>query len=160
MAWVLVVAWSLLLPVWTGGVISRIGFGSCNKQWKYNPHWEHVEQWEPEIWIWTGDAIYLSSDQGDSLEVGAVERALLELQRHQPYLKATKSAHVLGVYDDHDYGMNDAGRHLNYRAESAKAYLGFLGVPVTSPRYHRAGLWHSQEFGNCLLYTSPSPRDS
>lgn len=60
--------------------------------------------------------------------------------------KAT-GVHIEGVYDDHDYGVNDAGVHLPSKAASQQLYLDFLNVAKDSPRRSRNGLYSAHLFG-------------
>jgi alkaline phosphatase D len=50
---------------------------------------------------------------------------------------------VIGVWDDHDYALNNGGRHLIGRERSQQALLDFLGVPPNDPRRQRAGVYTS-----------------
>jgi hypothetical protein len=34
--------------------ITRIAFGSCNKQFLDQPLWKHIERFNPDLWIWLG----------------------------------------------------------------------------------------------------------
>ena len=38
--------------------LTRIAFGSCRKQKLPQPVWDAVAATAPELWLWTGDAIY------------------------------------------------------------------------------------------------------
>jgi alkaline phosphatase D len=38
--------------------ITRIAFGSCNRQDKEQPLWPSIIQNQPQLWIWLGDNIY------------------------------------------------------------------------------------------------------
>ena len=41
---------------------------------------------------------------------------------------------IVGVWDDHDYGSNDAGRELLERERNREIFLDFLDEPVDSDR--------------------------
>ena len=38
--------------------LRRLAFGSCRKQNLKQPIWDAVAATEPELWLWTGDAVY------------------------------------------------------------------------------------------------------
>jgi len=75
---------------------------------------------------------------------------MLEAQnQREDYRDAVHAAVVDGVYDDHDYGENDAGRHYQDKNNSMHDYLDFLRVARDSTRRtpHRQGLYSSHTWG-------------
>ncbi|XP_020628334.1 uncharacterized protein LOC110065523 isoform X2 [Orbicella faveolata] len=55
---------------------------------------------------------------------------------------------VLGVWDDHDYGMNNGGKHYGDRLQAQGIYLDFLDEPTESLRRRREGAYVSYSFGS------------
>ena len=49
----------------------------------------------------------------------------------------------LGIWDDHDYGINDGDRRYEYREESQSIFLDFFNVSKNDPRRFRRGTYHS-----------------
>jgi alkaline phosphatase D len=57
---------------------------------------------------------------------------------------------VDGVWDDHDYGVNDGGGDTlsaHVKAANQNLFLDFLGVSQRSHRRTRTGLWSTRTFG-------------
>src|SRR5437868_6122617 len=54
---------------------------------------------------------------------------------------------VLAVWDDHDYGKNDAGADFPQKDDSKKQFLTFFGEPTGSPRWLRPGVYDAKIFG-------------
>lgn len=54
---------------------------------------------------------------------------------------------ITGVWDDHDFGKNDAGKTFPYISESKKLYLDFLDENE-SPRNAHNGLYQAYTFGD------------
>jgi alkaline phosphatase D len=54
---------------------------------------------------------------------------------------------VIGTWDDHDYGANDAGRSYPKRDSSQMLFLDFLDVPRDHPRRDRAGVYSAHVYG-------------
>ncbi|RVX15848.1 hypothetical protein CK203_005807 [Vitis vinifera] len=54
---------------------------------------------------------------------------------------------VIGTWDDHDYGLNDAGKEFNGKITSQRLLLDFLDEPQDSPRRKQAGVYTSYTFG-------------
>jgi alkaline phosphatase D len=58
---------------------------------------------------------------------------------------------VVGVWDDHDFGLNDAGAEFALREDSRRLFLEFLGEPRDSKRWGRRGLYASHSFAGGRL---------
>ncbi len=125
----------------------RIAFGSCAHQDKPQPIWDAVLAAKPEAFLLIGDAIYhdVIVDQSRKHETLAVKYA--RLNAHPSFKKLRQSCPLLGTWDDHDYGLNDAGGEYPKKKESQAAWLDFLGVPADSPRRKQEGVYNAQIFG-------------
>ncbi|PEN14258.1 alkaline phosphatase [Longibacter salinarum] len=123
-------------------VITRIAFGSCNNQRLKQPLWSPIGESSPDLWIWMGDNIYADTENMAKME------AEYDHQKSQPGYEALREkAHVLGTWDDHDYGVNDGDRTYAKRDSSQQLFLDFLGVSADSPRRDRKGVYSSHTFG-------------
>jgi alkaline phosphatase D len=54
---------------------------------------------------------------------------------------------VIGTWDDHDFGLNDAGKELEGKQTSQKLMLDFLDEPLDSPRRRQEGVYTSYTYG-------------
>jgi hypothetical protein len=54
---------------------------------------------------------------------------------------------VLGTWDDHDFGRNDAGADYKLKAVTRDLALSFMEVPIGDPRWTREGLYGAYDFG-------------
>ena len=122
--------------------VTRIAFGSCNKQDQPQPLWDVIGAGRPELWIWLGDAIYGDTEDMDLL--AAKWRQQKEVPAYARFRAAVK---VLGTWDDHDYGINDGGAAYPKQAESQRLFLDFLDEPADSPRRRQKGVYTSRSFG-------------
>lgn len=59
----------------------------------------------------------------------------------------SKVPRVEGVWDDHDYGINDAGKRLSDHPGRVSVFLDFLGVGPEDPRRGGGTLYASHVFG-------------
>jgi alkaline phosphatase D len=119
----------------------RIGFGSCNKTNLDQPLWDIIgsEVTDLSYWIWGGDAVY-----GSHLENLNMEKLFLEQKNHPSYQKfLQKKIPINGVWDDHDYGVNDGDYNHPHRDEVQKYYLDFIDEPEGSPRRKQKGIYTS-----------------
>ena len=74
-------------------------------------------------------------------------QAAYELQQNNAaYQKLINQVPVLGTWDDHDYGLNDAGKEWHFKEKSQQLFLDFMGVPENSTRRNREGVYHSEIF--------------
>jgi alkaline phosphatase D len=120
-----------------------LAFGSCNKPSLPQPLWSWVRAQAPDAWMWLGDIVY-----ADTQNIRRT-RNLYRRQAERPeYAALVAQTRILGVWDDHDYGKNDAGSEYPKRVESQAALLDFLGEPPDSPRRQRRGTYESYEFGS------------
>lgn len=136
----------LISPLWsqqpTAPEITRITFGSCCHESKPAPIFASILAYKPELFIWMGDNIY-----GDSPST-AVLREKYALQQHRPSYRAICDlCPVIGTWDDHDFGANDAGKNYPNRIESQQAFLDFIREPATSKRRKQEGVYTFHEFG-------------
>ena len=119
----------------------RIAFGSCNRQNLPQPMWDHVAATEPDLWIWLGDNIY-----GDTDDMNVLKEKYDIQKNQEAYKKFRSNVPVIGVWDDHDYGRNDAGKQYPYKQESQKLALDFLDEPAESPRRRQKGIYTSNTY--------------
>ncbi|QHT71618.1 alkaline phosphatase family protein [Rhodocytophaga rosea] len=122
--------------------LTRIAFGSCNRQDKPQPMWEYIVQSKPQLWIWLGDNIY-----GDSDTMQVLKRKYDAQQNNPEYRKLTAAVPVIGIWDDHDFGQNDAGVEYAHKKESQQLMLDFLGEPAGSARRKQEGAYTSYTYG-------------
>ncbi|QVY67431.1 alkaline phosphatase D family protein [Polaribacter sp. Q13] len=114
-------------------------FGSCNKPNQKNLLWDDIAQLNPDVWLWGGDIIYADTENMDKME------ADYNLQKKQKgYANLLKETKVLGTWDDHDFGANDAGAEYPKKEKSQELLLNFLGVDKNSPRRKREGVYNSE----------------
>jgi len=76
-------------------------------------------------------------------------RGLYEKQKqekgYQELLNRVGNENVMGIWDDHDYGMNDAGKEFENKDAAKEEFLRFFDVPKKDPRWTRPGIYSSKE---------------
>ncbi|QIP11595.1 alkaline phosphatase family protein [Spirosoma aureum] len=122
--------------------VTTIAFGSCSDQKRPQPLWDDIVAQKPDVWIWLGDNIYGDSESMDTLSTKYAR------QKSNPvYQQLRQSTSVIGVWDDHDYGVNDGGKEYPRRKESQQLMLDFLDVPTTSPLRKQEGAYSTHVYG-------------
>lgn len=122
--------------------LHRIAFGSCNKVRKPQPLWSVIRGTNPDLWIWLGDTIY-----ADTTNMEKMERLYRKQLKQPEYARFRRSVPIIGVWDDHDYGRNDAGASYPRKEISEELFLDFIGEPHESPRRETEGVYASYTFG-------------
>lgn len=162
--------------------ISIIAFGSCHKNrgisFLDKSHhqngdlnatiWHSIRNWNPNVFIWSGDIIYTRRKS---------IAPLVELQEEYQQLKTNSTIgynqllfdsniSVIGTWDDHDYGANDYGKQMPQRKERQDLLMDFLDVPLHSKRRQRKGVYSSVTYGaapkmvKIILLDTRSGRDT
>lgn len=124
-------------------LVSRIAFGSCNKHDKPQPLWKTIVNNQPDLWIWLGDNIY-----ADTTDMTMMRRKYEAQKANKNYQEILQTTAVIGTWDDHDYGENNAGKEFSKKAESQQLLLDFLDEPQNSPRRRQEGVYTAYSYGS------------
>ncbi len=119
-------------------LISTIAFGSCGKQDKPQPILSLAASKKPDVFVFLGDNIY-----GDTDDMNVLREKYKMLGEKKEFKQLCETAEVLAIWDDHDYGRNDAGRHYPFKKESKEIFLDFWKVPKDDVRQQREGIYTS-----------------
>ena len=118
-----------------------IALGSCNDEERKQPLWEPILEHHPDLWLWLGDNIYADTDDPD------IFREKYNKQLANPgYRTLMSSTPMLGVWDDHDYGLNDGGKEYTAKELSKSEMLRFLGVSKNDPVRDHPGAYQAKRF--------------
>lgn len=123
---------SPITPVNPSKQLTRIGFGSCLKEDKPQPLWDDVLAMNPDLFVLMGDNVY-----GDTEDMQVLADKYQQLSEQAGFAKLRSQTPVIGIWDDHDYGQNDAGAEYPKKTESKQVMLDFLGEPLNSERRTR-----------------------
>ncbi|MBK7096453.1 MAG: alkaline phosphatase family protein [Saprospiraceae bacterium] len=126
----------------TGKIIETIVFGSCSKQALDQSYWNVIASKNPDLFIWMGDIIY--SDTEDMKEH---KKQYNLLKGNQYYSSFISKIPVIGIWDDHDFGVNDGGASYPKRKESKELLLDFLDIAKSDPVRSHEGIFTSYTFG-------------
>ena len=129
-------------PVDTTTAPTIITFGSCNKLQMPQTMWPGIASNNPDLWIWLGDIIY-----ADTTDLKALAAHYRRLKTNPEYKKLRAKTQIVGVYDDHDYGVNDGCKDYPNKKGAKKCLMDFLDVPLNSPVRKREGAYQSYTFG-------------
>ena len=119
----------------------RIAIGSCNRQDLPQEYWSIIEKDSADIFVWGGDNIY--ADTPDMGLMGETYDSIKSNLYYQSFIESLPNA-PLGVWDDHDYGKNDAGKEWPYKDEAKELFLDFLDIDSTQAVANRKGTYYSK----------------
>lgn len=134
--------------------ITRIAFGSCSKQFMEQPLWKHIERFDPDLWIWLGDAVYHDKQlfpfdaitHGSAPTTEGMKRNYEAQLRNADYKRLISKVPVIGVWDDHDYGVDDGNHQFHLKDVNRHLFLEFLNESQYSVRWNRTdgiyGAWN------------------
>ncbi|UCF97345.1 MAG: alkaline phosphatase family protein [Spirochaetaceae bacterium] len=97
---------------------------------------------DPDLFIFLGDNIY-----ADTVNMSVMRRKYERLAGSSSFRHLLRSCPVVAVWDDHDYGANDAGSEYPKKEESKRLFLDFWQEPADSPRWQREGIYAAYQFG-------------
>lgn len=123
------------------GVPARIAFGSCGHQDRPMPVLRRVVERQAELFIYLGDNIY-----GDSRDINVLRHKYSKLANKDEFQALRAAVPTLAIWDDHDYGENDAGKEYPLKEESAELFMEFWHVPAHRPNRSRPGIYDAYRF--------------
>jgi alkaline phosphatase D len=118
-------------------------FVSCSDQDMEQPLWSPILNHNPDVFIWGGDNVY--ADTNDMDKMRADYQKVLD---HPEYAQLNSNSLVIGTWDDHDYGKNDAGKEWEMKDEAQQVLLDFLGIPKDDTIRDQKGVYQSHRFTN------------
>ena len=133
---------AILLPGFAQEPITRIACGSCYKPERDNRIFRAIAADKPQTFLFMGDNIYADTD-----DPNIMKEKYHNLNIQPDYAALAKTIPIIPIWDDHDYGLNDAGRE--YKMKEASAQLFFEAFKF--PKHHEAqktpGVYHSRIMG-------------
>ncbi len=118
-------------------------FASCNDQNREQPLWKPIADNKPDLFIWGGDNIYADTD-----DMSKMQSEYNKVHANPEYAKLLDLVPVLGTWDDHDYGENDAGKEWAKKEEAKQLFWDFLKFPKDDPLREQEGVYYSRKHGN------------
>lgn len=128
--------------------LTKFAFGSCHNARKIHSKngsiWKTIREEEPQLFVWTGDAVYPPMRKVATVET--MRDLFLDMQTNQTigYAGWEPPLGFVGTWDDHDFGGNDKGKEMPNKRERAQAFYDFLQLP---PIQHRQGIYYSVTVG-------------
>lgn len=118
--------------------LTRIGIGSCFNQNRDGALLETALRSRPDLFLFMGDNVYGDTRSPDLNElIGAYAAALAR----PDYRRFRMAMPMAAVWDDHDFGLNDAGASYAWRDATRPLFFDFWNVPADAPRRQTGGIY-------------------
>jgi len=132
----------LVLPAFSQSPVTRIACGSCYKPERDNGIWKVIAADKPETFLFMGDNIY-----ADTTDPKVMAEKYRRLKTQPDYAAFSKNIPIIPIWDDHDYGQNDAGREYPMKEISARLFFETFDFPDDHPARQTPGVYHSRFLG-------------
>lgn len=128
-------------------VLTKIAFGSCVDQDKPVPIFDTMADAKPELLLMIGDNMYADLDRKVKVTPDVIREKYKLMEKVPGFVKLKATCPMLGTWDDHDYGKNDAGAEWEHKDGAQEAFLDFFGVGKDDPRRKQKGIYHAEIYG-------------
>ncbi|RMG44228.1 MAG: alkaline phosphatase family protein [Candidatus Dadabacteria bacterium] len=98
----------------------KIAFGSC-VAYRSNKIWQEILSKQPDILIVSGDTIYIGDNEHGNLK--KIRERYRDTYRTPAFLKLKNLIPVYAIWDDHDFGYDNADSSYAYKEVSKRAFL-------------------------------------
>jgi alkaline phosphatase D len=128
-------------------IISRIAFGSCYvPQFETPQIWTSITKTTPDLMLLLGDNVYQSEEKAQP-ELLELREAYGMLAKEAEFKKLREHTSVLATWDDHDYGLNDAGSELTVKYQSEALFEAIWPLSGEDERKTRDGIYFARTIG-------------
>lgn len=134
-------------PLDESQTLTRIVFASCAHQNEDQSIWDVIARESQDLTLYIGDNVYGDVRSNDPA-LPELKAAYMRLAQSEPFSRARAAAPMLTVWDDHDYGLNDAGADFEHRDASQALFNYVWAVPEGDPRTQRPGVYNSWIIGS------------
>jgi len=122
--------------------VRRVAIIGCHQQPRPAPALEKYPALKPDLTLWVGDNVYADTKDDPS----HIERCYAELEAKPGFKQLRDSSTFMAVWDDHDYGSNDAGKNYALKQRSRDIFRTFWRHEDRIPA-DRPGVYHADVFG-------------
>ena len=126
-------------------LISRFTLGSCFAPQLSDAIWPVMASVKPQLHIALGDNVYQSSENHD-MQQPNLAAAYELLRQSKGFSEFAKQIEILPVWDDHDYGFNDAGGSFKPKKRSQQLFNQMWQIASDDPRANREGIYYAKTF--------------
>ncbi len=131
-------------PLPASADIERIAVGSCFTTADVDTIFAKIAAGNPDVFMMIGDNVY-AEDESEDPELMSLREAYAGYVGAKHFMRLVENTPFLVTWDDHDYGLNDAGTEFAGKAKAEAIYEHVWNV--TDERASRDGVYYSRIAG-------------
>jgi alkaline phosphatase D len=103
-------------------VITRFAFGSCQNENRDMKFWDVIAAQKPQAFLLIGDNVYGDIRPTNGADIPTLIASYKKLNARAEYDRFRRNIPMMTLWDDHDYGANDAGGAFAFKEWAEKVY--------------------------------------
>lgn len=107
----------------------RIALIGCHKQFEPAPALYKYLELDPDLCLWIGDNVYADTED----DITFVEKCYAALAAKPAFQQLRERYPLAATWDDHDYGLNNAGKAYPLKAQTKALFREFWGLEDKIP---------------------------
>ncbi|MFP5520138.1 MAG: alkaline phosphatase D family protein [Bdellovibrionia bacterium] len=122
--------------------LQKITFASCANQDAPQPLWQNILNEKSDLFLFLGDNVYASHPKQQPISA-----QYDKLSQISDYATLRKTTPTLAIWDDHDYGLNDAGAENPLKHEAKQEFLRHWPYVQKQLSPTQSGIYHAMTWG-------------
>ena len=122
--------------------IRRIALLGCIRQNEPVPALEKYPDLNADLHLWVGDNVYADAEDDPKI----IRDSYRKLAAKPGFEKLRRVGQHMMTWDDHDFGLNNAGKHYRLKEESLRAFFEFWELENVIPK-DQQGVYNARIFG-------------
>lgn len=106
-------------------VLTRIAFGSCQNENRAMAYWDVIAAQKPQAFLLIGDNVYGDTGAQWSADMPTLTASYRKLSTRVEWDRFRRSVPMMTIWDDHDFGANDAGGSFAFKEYAEKIYESY-----------------------------------
>ncbi|MEZ4989167.1 MAG: alkaline phosphatase D family protein [Saprospiraceae bacterium] len=119
----------------------RIAVLACHRQFEPAPALARYLEVEPDLCLWIGDNVYADAPDDPAF----IQTCYDALVAKPAFRQLTEQFDYMATWDDHDFGLNDAGKEYRFKAESKAMFRKFWQLEDVIPA-GQDGIYYTRHF--------------
>ena len=122
--------------------LTRIATAGCHQQGQPAPALARYVAAKPDLMLWVGDNVYADTAE----DINFLKQCHEVLAAKPAFQQLRESTTIMATWDDHDFGLNNAGRHYKLKQQSKAFFREFWDLKDRVPA-DQEGVYYSRLFG-------------
>jgi alkaline phosphatase D len=129
----------------TSAILTSFAFGSCVNENRSMQFWQVIAAQNPQLFLLIGDNVYGDTAATGAADIPTLTASYRKLSSRQEFARFRTQIPMLTVWDDHDFGANDAGGSFAFKEYAEKIFEQYWGA--SDEVRARPGVYESHMFG-------------